>query len=422
MGRWADWSRSSGSAMTCAFLCSALGCQAKQIDSGEVLLSSTTPVVSVRGGEALVAWHRTGARIFVSSALEGSTAWTTPTMIASGNYPEVAMSTSGAGFVVYAGPFVGVGAASRPGPTLAKVRTGGVWSAPVTLDSSGGSGWFRSIAADAAGNALAVWANAGIRASVYQSGVGWQPVTTLNPSGGTTPKVAMTEAGAGVAGWCDGGRIFAASYEPATGWGAPFSTARTDCCTRGGFISSGINVAISESGDAYAVGANATVCVVSRPAGSSWSWSTLGGEALAESAQVAATPDGHVLAAWIYRSGGASVLKAQAYTPGTGWGPLLTGPSHLRAQEPIGIGYGSGGYAAIMFKPEQSIERGLRYVIYDAAAGTLGTPLTFTAAHASPFYLRTAANPLEPAQGVTVWQQTSGPATLEDIWGARIGI
>lgn len=407
MGRFESVDHVSMSWLAFAAAISALACQGPvQIQAGEVKTSSPVPVVSVRGGEALVAWHRSDGKVYTSSVLGSSTSWSAPSAIADGKNPEVALSTSGAAFAVFSDNF----------SIAAKVRTSGVWGAAFELEAH--STAFRAVAADAAGNALAVWSSDRVRASVYQNGSGWQPVTDLDTGNGIV-KVAMNEAGRGAAAWCGAGVLHAAAYEPGSGWGAPAQTPHTDCCTNiFDVVSPGVSVAIAETGDAYAVGATGTrVCSLRRGAAQvNWSSGTLDTSVGTNGPQVSASVDGHALVAWMRSTSGNRRLKAREYVPGTGWGATLTGPNNLGAG-PIGVGYGASGCAAIMFRGGLA----LAYVTYCTPDAALSSAVNITPGGSlgtAPYFIRSASDPLEPAQGVTVWQQGG----TEEIWGARLGI
>ncbi|HVY26356.1 MAG TPA: hypothetical protein VHB79_07370 [Polyangiaceae bacterium] len=388
----------------------ALGCQDPvQLQSGAAFVpSSPVPVVSVRGGEALVAWHRSGDKVYVTSALEGSSSWSTPSAIADGQKPEVALSTSGAAFVVY----------ENAGKTAAVVRKSGAWGPPATLRDDVSS--FLAVAADGSGNALALFSKQGVRARVYKAGSGWQSTHKLDDAEGVV-KVAMNEAGRGVAAWCgNGDHLYAAAYEPASGWGTPEHTASADCCKNyADVISPGVSVAIAESGDAYAIGAGTTgVCLLRRAAGSaSWVHGLLSSTSGVSGPQVSASTDGHALVAWLQDTSGGRKLKARHYDPATGWTATMTGPSGLGAG-PIGAGYGSSGCAALVFRGGNLA---LQYVGYCTTDTTLRPAVDITPGGSlanAPYFIRSSGNPLEPAQGVTVWQQGGH----EDIWSARTGI
>jgi hypothetical protein len=296
----------------------------------------------------------------------------------------------------------------------ARVRISGVWSPPFELDTSA---WQYSVAADATGNAIAVWSGyqAGIHTRTFHHGWGWATPTTKLSASGETVKVAMNEAGKAVAGWCDNGTLVAASYSGGE-WGAPFSVPKSDCCTEDlNNLAPSVSVAMAETGDAFVVGASwKSSCVYQRQANAGWSGGVLDPEFGPMAPQVAASPDGHMLAAWVHDNGNGEIsLRAEAFAPATGWGPILSAGNV--ANMPIGIGYGSNGHAAITFNGGAR----LGYVTYDDSTGKLSAPAVANAkAGATPFNLRTACYPLEPQQGVTVWSQGGN----EEIWGGRLGI
>jgi hypothetical protein len=397
---------------------SALGCQPEPIQQGNFDFCLTRPVVSVRGGEALVAWRRENSDLYVSSAFSDAP-WSAPVVVAQGDDPEVALSSSGKAFMIYQ--------AITPDEyysTRALVRSGGVWSAPFVLDHDDDAGRAVDIATDAAGNALAVWSGGvgvPMRARLYHPATGWKPKANINPGGGSgIVKAAMNESGTGAVAWCDGGRLFAARYDPNSGWGAPFGAPPSNCCaalTDGN--APGVSVAIAETGSVFAVGASwANACTISRPAGSGWSWAVLDSQGNFGSPQVTASVDGHALVAWVRtpNGGGTRILKARAYAPANGWGPVLTGPSGVWISQ-LGLGYGSDGSAAIAL----GLSKRIAMVSYSQQSGTLGAPWlssTDGSQETTPYMVSTDADPLQPQQGVTVWHQGGH----EEIWGARLGI
>lgn len=381
-----------------------LGCQPpEQIEPGASAISSPVPVVSVRAGEALVVWHRAGYQLRASSRFEGGASWTAPIVIGSGRDPAVALSSSGNAFVV-SRTSTGAGAT---------VRTAGVWSPMFALDS--GSSGYVTVGADSAGNALAAWSRDGIRAALYQNGSGWQPPVLLSAVGSIV-KAAMNEAGSAIVGFCMGSQLAAITYDPAAGWSTTHTTGNDCCLPYTDVVAPGISVAMSESGAAYAVGALGNVCELHRSAAGTWSSSVLDTVDFATAPQVAASVDGRAVVAWLRSESGGRSLKVRAFVPATGWGPLLAGPSGIGAG-PIGVGYGSGSGAAITYRGGLA----LRFVVYNSSTNVLGSPgdvKPATTLAEAPYFIYSGTNPLEPAQGVTVWQKGGG----EEIWAARLGI
>jgi len=387
--------------MVCSFVL-LVGCQpAEQIEAGDGTITGSAPVVSVRNGQALAAWHR-GGHIHVS-AYQGS-GWSVPQPIGSGSFPDVAVSNSGAAVALFAN-----------GTTLQVAERGSAgWFAPQTLAT--GSTQY-GVTIEGGGRATAIWSTGSqVKASIQEGG-GWGGATVLGGSAAFgNPQVATNDSGVIFAAWCGpSNRINAARRVAPGSWEATV-TSSTACCQAPAIDTPapGVGLGVSATGEAVIVGSTAArVCELRYLPGSGWQSTgvvgTPGSDATTPS--VAVNADGHALVAWNNFTSGGGLVKVRAFDPVSGWGPIVTGPAAGTGR--LGVGLGSTGYGAVVYR-----SAGIRAVYYDA--GTLSAPLTVATSPDTLYYLKVGFDPNVPAVGVSVWQRTGVGA--ENIWASRLGL
>lgn len=383
-----------------------LACQpAERLEAGSSGLSGVAPVVAVRNGHAVAAWHRNG-KVRVSSYGTGST-WSAPQILGSGSFPVVATSASDRAVVVYA----------DTSSLFASVRSAASWSAPQLLGSATGLSY--SVAQEDGGRATAVWSggSSGVQARTRAGGV-WEAAQTLHLNGVSWPQVAVNDSGVAFAAWCGAsGAMWAARRVYPAPWEAAVSSMPT-CCQGPVFDTPGpsVSVGVDASGQAVIVGGSGTrLCEKRFIPGSGWQGTmvlaTPGPDATAP--QLAVNPSGQALLAWT-NWGDDKLVKARAYEPGSGWGPVLVGPSAGTGR--LGVGIGSSGEGAIVYR---SASETLSAVVY--SGGALGAPsLVASGGSDTLYYLRVGFDPSESSQGVSVWQRAalSGP----EVWASRVGL
>jgi hypothetical protein len=383
------------------------------------------PSVAVRNDQALVLWSREESftsNVYATSFNGGDSTWSTPVLVHAGIGPEVALSSSGRALALFAIPQAGRSI------TAVAMRVGGVWGDTLEL---GSSSIHRAVAADAAGNAIAVWAPGSVSARSYGPMTGWAPTVDLDSGQrDVVVKAAMNEAGQGVAAWCTTtGVLSAANYDRSAGWGSVARSAPSCCVNTDVGLSPNVSAAISETGRVFAVGAKDTrLCSLARSTSGVWESNTEEFVAVpsglslptVSSPQVAASKDGRGMMVWLHRTTASSYdLKAREYNSPAGWGPHVLGPSGL-GRGNLGVAYatssGSDAGAAILFR--QGIQ--LAYVTYSTSTRALSSPVAITGSVSpaeAPFYLRVSGDPNAGLQGVTAWRRLD-----DSVWVTRVGL
>lgn len=217
-----------------------------------------------------------------------------------------------------------------------RYAAGSGWDTAQLIETNNsGSASDAQVAADAAGNAVAVWyQHDGTRYNVwanrYAAGSGWGTARLLetNDSGDAIyPSVAVDAMGDAVAAWSqhDGTRnnVWANRYTPGSGW-ATAQLLETD--NAGG--ASGAQVALDPNGNAIAVwyqsdGAVDNIWANRYAAGTGWGTAQLietadGGDG--QDAQVAMDGAGNAVAVWVQWDGARENAWSNLYSPITGWG------------------------------------------------------------------------------------------------------
>jgi hypothetical protein len=386
---------------------SLLACQpAERLEAGSSGLSGVAPVVAVRSGHAVAAWHRSG-QVRVSGYEVGAT-WSAPQILGTGNFPLAAAASSGDAVVVY----------GSSNSLFASVRSAASWSAPELLGSAPGLSY--GVAQQGSGRAIAVWSggSGGVQARTREGGA-WQAAETLSPQSIQWPQVAINDSGVAFAAWCGvsgsmwgARRVYPGAWEGAV-------TSMPLCCQGPVFDTPGpsVSVGVDASGQAVIVGSSGTrLCEKRFIPGSGWQGTmvlaTPGPDGAAP--QLAVNPSGQALLAWTV-SGGDKLVKARAYQPGSGWGPILVGPAAGTGR--LGVGIGSTGNGAILYRSPSAT---LSAVVYTGGALTAPSVIASgSGAGDSLYYLKVGFDPSESSQGVAVWQRAVGG---EEVWASRLGL
>jgi hypothetical protein len=293
---------------------------------------------------------------------------------------------------------------------------GASWSTPFLLDSVSSQPAY-DVAMEGDGRPSVVWSTNSQVKELHPDGP-WIG-TVLSSSGAFgSPRVVMTDSGVTFASWCgSGGVMWGARRVHPNAWEARVGS--LDNCCQGPALDTpgpGISLGVSASGEAVMVGGNATRVCEKRyvPALGGWQstsvLATPGPDATAP--QVAVSPDGHALVAW-HNLGSGGVIHVRAYTPGSGWGPVLLGPSAGNGM--LGLGIGSAGNGAVVYLSGPDVSS----VGYDVSSGTLTAPIAVGSEPGTAYYLKIGFDPSESAQGVSTWQNAVGG---EEIWAARLGL
>ncbi|HVE54688.1 MAG TPA: hypothetical protein VNB23_15005, partial [Ramlibacter sp.] len=223
------------------------------------------------------------------------------------------------------------------------------WEAPHPLEAGNNTAHDVRIAADAAGNAIAVWYQwDGVRYSVWAArraaGAAWGNAGLIESSsdGAAAPQLAMNAGGEAIAVWSqfDGIRnsIWAARYTPADGW---FNPAIIDLANLEDRVEP--RVAVAPSGEALAIwseidGANRTMRGSRYTPAGGWQATVSlepSGPADSSGSTLAMDGAGNAIATWV-RIGGESDVWTNRWVPGTGWGtPRRMNPAGEWSDSPV---------------------------------------------------------------------------------------
>jgi hypothetical protein len=266
-------------------------------------------------GDAMSVWHQgdgTRLNIWANHYTLGG-GWGTAELIESENggsakTPEVAMDANGNAIAVWqqSDGLVLFAAANRYTP-------GGGWGTAQSIDNAPGNSSSPQVAADPAGNAMALWSGAGIRANRYALSGGWGTAEDIRESlGGTqgNQDVAVSADGTAIALWGQFDstvtNVWANRYVPDNGWG----TAELIETNDSGHAQH-LQVAVDPNGNAVAVwkqsdGTRDNIWANQYVAGAGWATAELiETEDLgdAERPQIAVDPDGNAIAVWYQDDG-----------------------------------------------------------------------------------------------------------------------
>ena len=201
-------------------------------------------------------------------------------------------------------------------------------AALIEHDDTGAAG-DPQVAADNAGNAVAVWAQADglsathISANRYVAGNGWlTPIRIDSDSNAAaSPQLDVDDSGNAVVVWVQNNSIWAARYTVGVGWGAAT------------IISSGVTsvatapqIAVDTNGDAVAVWQqlDGIQNIWANHYLAGWGWGTAttisDGAGNATVPQVATDTSGNAVAVWAQSDGSSDNIMANRYLVGSGWG------------------------------------------------------------------------------------------------------
>jgi hypothetical protein len=298
---------------------------------------------------------------------------------------------------------------------------GGSFSAPQTLSDSSGYAMFPDVAADAQGDAVAVWIRfegpeARVQASYRPAGGSFSAPQTLSPAGyeAREPHVAMNAAGQAVVVWTlyapAGEKIQAASVAP----GGAFSAA----VDVSGFsnVNYESHAAIDPQGDALVVwtgwdGANIRVEESQRPAGAGFGTAQFLSAAgtNASQARVAYDAAGNALAVWTYLGLPADTTQGSYRPAGGQFGAVQTisgAPLTASTEEPQVAFDGSGDGVVVWEQSNGSEPSVYASVRTPGSAGAFSTPNTLNAGGQEVFEPRLAGDALSGT--VASWKTFNG--------------
>lgn len=309
--------------------------------------------------------------------------------------PDVAMNAAGDAIVVWARAGI-VQAIARP--------AGGPLAPRVDLTRAGEAATGTQVAIDDAGNAVVVWEGPrGVEATVRSaSGSFSEPVNLAADQ--SRPRVAMDRAGGTVVVWTGSDSVQAAVRPAGGSFSAPIKLSSGDP------TDASPEVAIDEAGDAIVVwdsnlNGRSVVQAAVRPAGRSFSapvWLSAMDEQ-ARGSEVAMGPAGDAVAVWRrYTANGSSVRAAVRPAGGSFSTPVDVAPSGSSPHAAVD----RAGNAAVVWTSYSGPDSSGAWAAFRPAGGSFSTPVPL-------------ANPGEPSdwprvamdQGgntIAVWQGSSG--------------
>ncbi len=393
------------------------------------LLDSTyvySPQVAVDGnGDALAVWMKgTGsARSAAASRYAVGTGWSAPELIEANDTadvedPEIAANAAGDAVAVWA-----MQPSSGPADVWAnRYVPGAGWgnAQPIELDATGDPSG-PQVGLDAAGNAIAVWQwYNGTRWSVwgnrYVAGTGWAAGQILAMDAGG-PRIAVDPAGNAMMlySWGNGTgyEVWAKRYVVGTGWGP------SELLESGpGNISPAPDVAVDAAGDAVAVwvhhGAPQPTIWSSRYAADT-GWGTpefigVSPQQLAWDPHVAIDPRGTAIAVWTVGMSPGDIW-ANRYAAAAGWGDAAPLAQHAGDASYAQVAMDAAGNAIAVWHQDDHAYAD-RYV----SGRGWGTPERIEAnATAAVIFPQVAMSPAGDA--VVVWHQFLN--TSSSVWANR---
>jgi hypothetical protein len=279
------------------------------------------------------------AVLCLMGALLAATASATPSWLAPSDpsaigrdafHPQVAVDPAGDAVVVW----------ERSDGTYRIIETstraaGGGWLPPQGLSTGGQNAFSPQVAADSAGDAVAVWdryngSNYLVEAATRMAGADWQAPVELSATGqdGLFPQIALDSAGDAVAVW-DTRKGSDYVIEAATrAAGGAWQTGEEISAPGKDLEEPHARVAVDPAGDAVAAwerynGANYIVEAATKTSGAPWlpaqELSAAGQDAF--SADVAVDPAGNAAAVWQRSNGTNQIIETATRTPGALWLP-----------------------------------------------------------------------------------------------------
>ncbi len=336
--------------------------------------------------------------------------------------PSVAIDGQGNAFAVWS-QFDG----TRTNAWAARFVPGFGWETPTTIETETFGTGVIDVAADASGNAIAVWEQndaslTNIWANRYVAGVGWgiaAPIESGSAGNAYSPQVAMDASGKAMAAWQyhDGirWRAYANLY-----WGAWGTPVAIDPGTGGGVLDHAL--AVDPNGNAVVVVSQccgpADIYANNYSAsGGAWSVPRLietddAGDAISTS--VAMDAGGNAIATWRQWDGTDRTAMANRYAAGTGWGLALaieTNPGDVGGTPSVAMD-GAGNAIAVWEQYD-----GVRYNIWTNRfdGSTWGMPVLLESAPGNAGSPDLAVN--SAGEALAVWAETEG--AWADIWASR---
>ncbi len=224
---------------------------------------SVAAAVNASGQAAAITSGQTAsgnAAVSVSTSANGQT-WTAPVTLGPGGEPAVALAPNGRTVAVWQG-FSGI---TSTGVQASVLVPGGTWSAPVAVAPAGTN---PQVAVDAAGDAVALWTTSGssagsIQAAILPAGGTWSAPVILGK--GVTPNLAVSSAGAILAGWTASPHETTVSAGTVTGgWSAPVTLGPATA-----YKQAGVHLALAANGQGVALwtGGNGVQAATLSPGG-----------------------------------------------------------------------------------------------------------------------------------------------------------
>lgn len=268
------------------------------VELGRPGVGSLPQVAVDSAGDTIVSWiHDIGAdRVLQATIRHGpSGSWPNPNdlSVVAERIREHHVALDAAGEAVAAWAELGGGGFYR---VEVEVRPSGVWGAPLRLSNPGSAVLTGpSLAVNAAGAAIVAWDEDGkirVARGSAASGSWEQPVTISTP--GTAPRVALDADGNATVVWTSGAEVEAASGTPAGEWEAPVEVSSTP-----GAPPSDLDLALDRSGNAVAVWlVGRSVYAAARRQAGRWSEARRISPALASDPGIAVAPSGNAVATW----------------------------------------------------------------------------------------------------------------------------
>lgn len=338
-------------------------------------------------------------------------------------HPQVAVDDSGRATVVWSY----YDSQGKNSYVLARrSAAGAAWEREAVLGSGSGTtaAFEPRVAVAPGGEALAVWQqqdSSGVRilANRCPAEGGWANTTqsiatSANNGEAGYPQAAINEGGGAVVVWSTMDHVWASTYSPAGGWGAPRSIEAP-----GGGTASQAQVAMDSSGNALAVWsqgeAGARHIYAGRYTAGTGTWDAAAmidtAAGTAASPQLAMEPtSGRAVAVWEQPDGAVAGIWASGYT-GTGWDGATVISAGAAAAPRVAVD--AGGRAVAVWEQSDGTLTSIRANSYDGTAWAgAATVESGAGAAAAPHVAMDAGG-----DALAVWQQFDGTAT--SIWANR---
>jgi hypothetical protein len=391
--------------------------------------SPSDPQIAVDGrGDAVAVWDRSSGsshEIQAATRLAGG-AWQTPVKLFEApraGFPAIAIDPQGEAVVAWTSGSV---EAHQAVDAAVGTAIGGGWSAPVQVGESGDDGDEPQVAIDPQGNSVVVWAahpessgSSFIQATSRQVGGAWSaPADISEGNVAMLPGVAFDAQGNAVAIW-EGFDYIGSAELPAAAdkWQAPVEIAQTDLGPGG--RPGGPQLAADPQGEVLAVWSNASgsgenhiVYSARRPIGGGWqppaALSDRGMNAAAP--HVALDPQGNAIAVWSAAGSSGDAVTQSAVRPiGGAWqAPLDISETGLQASNQLEphVAVGPQGNAVVAFEGIDGGQQVIQAAVGSTGGGSWQAPVDLSTS--GPGQSSTATDPqlAVDSQGnvVAVWE------------------